>query len=272
MLVFPAWSPVDRRAGLSRGGAGRRQRGQRRALGARRGSPWPAARERRERAARGRHAAGCRQEWRAERRDGSRQARFALRHGPLSADGSTDAAPAARTGWRFAVGSGRWRSGLPPRLSFWSGRSELRLRWGASGRETRPRLAIRTRCSTPGAARGGPPYAAPGAARPAARAQDILAGIVSATVGALGPGHDYSPPPAVRARRSRFAAPAARAVRGRRPAGTVARWRGVGVCLRPVRTCGGARRSGDATPAGGFGTVASARYRLCEISPVSVAS
>ena len=49
----------------------------------------------------------------------------------------------------------------------------------APGRRTRRRLVIPTRRCTPGGTRGARPYAATGAACPAARAQDLLARIVS---------------------------------------------------------------------------------------------
>jgi hypothetical protein len=68
---------------------------------------------------------------------------------------------------------------LPLRLSYFSERLELPLRWSASGRRTRRRLVIPTRRCTPGGTRGAPPYAATGTARPAARAPGLLARIVS---------------------------------------------------------------------------------------------
>lgn len=129
----------------------------------------------------------------ARTRDGPRFECRGCEHGRRSAQSET-----AR--W-FSVGSGSWRSGLPSRLSCFSERSELRLRWSAPGGRTRRRLVIPTRCCTRGGTRGARPYAATRAARPAARAQDILARIVSGARRAPGPGHGYSPlpspPPAV---------------------------------------------------------------------------
>ena len=68
---------------------------------------------------------------------------------------------------------------MPSRLSYFSERLELSLRWSAPGRRTRRGLVIPTRRCTPGGTRGARLYAATGASCPAARTRDILARIVN---------------------------------------------------------------------------------------------
>jgi hypothetical protein len=90
---------------------------------------------------------------------------------------------------------------LPSRLSYFSERLELSLRWSAPGRRTRRGLVIPTRRCTPGGTRGARLYAATGASCPAARTRDILARIVNGARRAARTWTRFSPlpspPPAV---------------------------------------------------------------------------
>jgi hypothetical protein len=149
---------------------------------------------------------------------------------------------------------------LPSRLSYFSERLELSLRWSAPGRRTRRGLVIPTRRCTPGGTRGARLYAATGAACPAARTQDILARIVNGARRAprtwTGSSPLPSPPPALPAPGSRFACPrfgppnagvAEAGLHGERAAGAR-----VGVPSPPVHTGRGPRSPGDWRRGRGF--------------------